>query len=302
LNREIPRILLIGKNGQVGFELHRALSTIGDIVAMDFPEIDLADADSICRAVRESTPRIIVNAAAYTAVEKAESEPEIAKSVNGIAPGILAEEAQKLGAVLIHYSTDSVYNGEKRTPYVESDATAPLSVYGRTKLMGDEAVAAVGGPHLIFRTSWVFGWRGHNFLLTMLRLSREREQLRVVDDQHGAPTWSRLVAEATAQIISQIKPAPWELTGDVSGVYHMTCGGETTWYQFAKAILEADPLRSEQKCKTLVPIPTSEYPTAVVRPARSVLDGTRLRTTFGLRLPDWQFPLTLWRDEGMFYQ
>jgi dTDP-4-dehydrorhamnose reductase len=290
------RILLIGKTGQVGFEANRTLATIGDVIALDYPEIDLADAESIRLVVRATAPTLIVNTAAYTSVDKAEAEPDVANAVNGIAPGILAKEAKNCGAAIIHYSTDYVYDGKKQAPYVETDETNPLSVYGRTKLSGDEAVAAAGAPYLIFRTSWVYGLRGRNFLLTMRRLARERELLRVVDDQYGAPTWSRLIAEACAQIVAQMKPAIVERMRAASGVYHMTSGGETTWFRFAEALLANDPLRFEQIVKKLEPISTLDYPTAAQRPMCSVLDGTRLYETFGLRLPNWSAALDLCND------
>lgn len=284
-------ILLIGKNGQVGWELCRTLATVGNVRAVDFPEIDLANAESIRKVVRDVAPKLIVNAAAYTAVDKAESEPDKAMAINGTAPGILAEEAKKLGAALIHYSTDYVYEGTKREPYLETDATGPLSVYGRTKLAGDQAITAVGCPHLILRTSWVYGWRGQNFLLTMLRLAREREELRIVDDQRGAPTWSRFIAEATAQIVAQGRGNPVALIDATTGVYHLTCAGETTWYGFARVLLAADPKKEEQKLQRIVPITTAEYPTPARRPAYSVLENDRFARTFGVRLPEWKSPL-----------
>lgn len=295
--KDKPKILILGKNGQIGWELCRTCAPLGDIVAMDYPDIDLAKPDSIRAKVRETKPAIIINAAAYTAVDKAESEPELAMMINGVAPGILAEEAKRLGAALVHYSTDYVYDGKKRTPYVETDDTNPLSVYGKTKLAGDRAVAAAGCPHLIFRASWVYGWRGNNFLLTMLRLAREREELRVVDDQRGAPTWARYIAEATAQIVAQGRKDPAALIDTSTGIYHLTCAGETTWCGFARSLLEADPKREEQKVKRIVPINTSDYSTPARRPANSVLGGTRLLTVFGLRLPEWKTPLGFWAQE-----
>jgi dTDP-4-dehydrorhamnose reductase len=289
-----PTILIFGKNGQVGWELCRTCATLGTIVAMDYPEIDLESPDSIRAAIRNARPTIIINAAAYTAVDKAESEPDKAMAINGVAPGIIAEEARRGGAALIHYSTDYVYDGTKREPYLETDKTAPLSAYGRTKLAGDEAIKAAGAPHLILRTSWVYGWRGQNFLMTMLRLAREREVLRVVDDQRGAPTWSRFIAEATAQIVAQGGGRPVRLIDTSSGVYHLTCAGETTWCGFARAILEADPLKQEHRVREIVPITTADYPTPARRPARSVLQGDRLCEMFGIHLPDWCLPLGMW--------
>ena len=200
---ELPRILLIGKIGQVGWELRRTLAPMARVACVDFPEIDLTSGDSIRRWVRETRPNIVINAAAYTAVDKAESEPDKAMKINGVAPGILAEEAKKLGALLVHYSTDYVFDGAKTEPYVETDPPNPLGAYGRSKLAGDEAVRAVGGAHLIFRLCWVYGARGQNFMLTMMRLAREREKLRVVGDQVGCPTWSRMIAETTALALKQ---------------------------------------------------------------------------------------------------
>lgn len=294
-----PKILVIGKNGQVGWELCRTVATLGSMVAMDLPEIDLASPDSIRSTVRAVNPTIVINAAAYTAVDKAESEPDRAMTINGVAPGVLAEEAKRIGAALIHYSTDYVYDGTKHEPYVETDPTAPPNVYGRTKLAGDRAIEAVGVPHLILRTSWIYGWRGQNFLLTMLRLARERGELKVVDDQYGAPTWARYIAEGTAQIVAQGRGDPVGFIDSVSGVYHLTCSGGTTWFGFMKAILEADPRRHEHMVKKMVPIATAEYPTPACRPAWSVLSSVRSREVFGIQLPDWRQPLQLWSHERL---
>lgn len=286
------RILLTGITGQVGWELRRTLAPLGQVVGLDSQSLDLADADAIRAAVREIAPRIIVNPAAYTAVDKAESEPERARLINAVASGILAEAARNCGAILVHYSTDYVFDGTKDAAYVEDDAPNPLNVYGATKLAGEEAIRAVGVRHLILRTSWVYGARGGNFLLTMQRLMRERPELRIVDDQIGAPTWSRLIAEATAQILAQClspargadRPEPW-------GTYHLTCGGETSWYGFAAAIAELG-----DHATRLTPIPSSDYPTAARRPANSRLDNGKLARVFGLRLPDWREALKLCLD------
>src|SRR5688572_7979721 len=211
------RVLLIGRSGQLGWELQRSLAPLGGLVALDRAGMDLADPDSIHRAIADARPEVIVNAAAYTAVDQAESEPDMAMQVNGIAPGIIAEEAARIGALMVHYSTDYVFDGAQDAPYREDDRTAPINVYGHTKLAGEEAVRAAGGAHLIFRTSWVYAARGSNFLLTMLRLARERSELRIVDDQVGAPTWARTVAEATAQVLGA-GPGP---ARERSGVYHL---------------------------------------------------------------------------------
>ena len=284
------RILLTGKNGQVGGELQHILSELGETTATSRSELDLSDPDQIRNTVRHFRPELIVNAGAYTAVDKAESEPEIARAVNGIAPGILAEEARTVGATLIHYSTDYVYSGEARArPYLETDPTDPASVYGKTKLEGDLAIEESGVPHLIFRTSWIYGLEGKNFLRTILQLAGEQEELRVVDDQIGTPTWCRSIAESTGKIVGQLlKRGGSSFPGtvaEVSGVYHMTCGGRTSWHGFAKSILDlADPIPQSQ----LVSIPTKDYPTPACRPAYSVLSNTKLKATFGIALPDWE--------------
>lgn len=286
-------ILLTGAKGQVGWELRRSLAPLGNVTAVDSGAMDLACVDAIRAKVREVSPRIIVNPAAYTAVDKAEDERCRAQAVNAVAPGILAEEAKRCGAILVHYSTDYVFDGEKAGPYVEEDAPHPLNVYGQTKLAGEEAVRASGVRHLILRTSWVYGTRGSNFLLTMHRLMRERPELRIVDDQIGAPTWSRLIAEATAQILAQClspargadRPEPW-------GTYHLSCGGATSWHGFASAIAELGGYKTR-----LVPIPSADYPTPARRPANSRLDNGKLERVFGLRLPDWRDALKLCLDQ-----
>jgi dTDP-4-dehydrorhamnose reductase len=285
---ELPRILLIGKIGQVGWELRRTLAPMGDITCVDFPDIDLTSGDSIRQWVRETRPDIVLNAAAYTAVDKAESEPDRAMKINGVAPGILAEEAKKLGALLVHYSTDYVFDGAKTVPYVETDPPNPLGVYGRSKLAGDEAVRAIGGAHLIFRLCWVYGARGQNFMLTMMRLAREREKLRVVSDQTGCPTWSRMIAETTALALKQAVAA--RDLGALTGTYHLASSGVTSWQGFAQAIINLMPAEGK-KCSVVEAISTSEYPTPAKRPAYSVLDCDKLQRAFGLRLPHWEASL-----------
>ena len=300
MSGERPRILLTGGTGQVGWELRRALAPLGEVTAPSRAELDLFDAEALRAAVRELAPRLVVNAAAYTEVDRAESEPGRARAANAAAPAALAEEAARTGALLVHYSTDYVFSGEKDRPYTEDDECAPPGVYGRTKREGEAAVAAAGGAHLVFRTSWVYGLRGRNFLRTMLRLAREREELRVVDDQWGAPTWSRMLAEATALVAAGLRDgrggfapegAPW-------GVYHLAAAGETTWCRFAREILAADPRRGEQRCREVVAIPTEEYPTPAARPRRSVLDGSRAEAAFGVRLPHWREQLALAMEEA----
>ena len=280
-----PRILIIGKNGQVGWELCRTLAPLGDVTAVDFPEIDLSNPDSLRQHITQSRPNIIVNSAAYTAVDKSESEPELAMKINGVAPGILAEEARKSGALLVHYSTDYVFDGTKQSPYLESDKSNPLGTYGRSKLAGDEAVQQVGGNHLIFRLCWVYGARGQNFLLTMMRLAREREKLRVVKDQVGCPTWSRMIAQATTQALIRILTI-----GDFSaftGLYHLASSGITSWHGFAEKIVQLMPSEGK-KCTIVEAITTAEYPTPAKRPVYSVMDCGKLEKAFKIRLPDWE--------------
>lgn len=284
------KILVTGRNGQVGWELQRALAPLGEVVAADRAQLDLADADSIRQAVRHIGPDLIVNAGAYTAVDKAEEDQVAAMAVNGTAPGVLAEEAKRLGAAIIHYSTDYVFDGEKGSPYEEIDATKPQGVYGATKLAGERAVAAAGVPYLTLRTSWVYGLRGKNFLLTMLRLAREREELRVVADQIGAPTWSRMIADATAAIVAQghTHGGVARLLADRGGLYHLTAGGQTSWFGFASAIIAHAPNQPR-----MTPITTAEYPLPARRPAYSVMSSARLARTFGIALPDWRESLAL---------
>lgn len=283
-----PKILIFGHAGQVAWELRRKLACLGQVTSVGYPEVDFCKPDSIREAVRAEEPSIIVNAAAYTAVDKAEAAPELARAINATAPGVIAEEAKRLGSLLVHYSTDYVYDGSKQGPWVETDAPNPLNVYGKTKLAGDEAIQAVGVDHLILRTSWVYGARGSNFLLTMLRLAKERPELRIVDDQRGCPTTSECIAQATANILAQVlAPASDGLAGG-SGVYHLTNAGETTWFGFAKAFLE-----KQATCPRLIPIPSSEYPVPARRPANSVLSCERLAGTFGVRMPGWEDALEM---------
>ena len=282
-------ILILGCNGQVGWELQRTLSPLGRITALDIGDLDLSDTEAVRKSVREKSPALIVNAAAYTAVDKAEEEKDAAWQINAVVPGVLAEEAKALGALLIHYSTDYVYDGAKQEPYLETDPTSGVNHYGKSKLAGDEAISGSGAAHVIFRTSWVYGARGNNFLRTMLRLAREREELRVINDQTGAPTWSRHIAEATALAAARMKTEKGSFdTGGRDGVYHLTSGGEGSWYDFASEIFRLDPEPSLQKIKTIVPIPTSEYPTAAKRPVNSRLSGNKLASVFHLSLPDWR--------------
>ena len=294
------RILLTGADGQVGWELRRALSPLGAVEATTHRDLDLADVDALARAVRSSRPALIVNAAAYTAVDRAESEPEVAHAVNGRAPGVLAEEAKRVGAALVHFSTDFVFDGARRTPYVEDDPPAPLNAYGRTKLAGEQAVQAVGLPHAILRTSWVYGRRGRSFLTTIERLAAERPELRVVDDQTGAPTWCRLIAEATAQIVAIecARHGAQGLLADARGVYHLTAAGATTWCGFARAIVALGARRGQAPAPAVHPITSAEYPSPVRRPAWSVLANDKLARVFGLGLPHWEHGLDLCVADG----
>lgn len=279
------KILLIGKHGQVAWELQRTLAPLGDVLAVGRSDLDLADVVAVRKLVAELHPELVVNAAAYTAVDKAESEKELCHQINAALPGVLAEEAKKLGALLVHYSTDYVFDGTKKTPYVENDVTNPLGSYGASKLAGEKAVVATGADHLIFRLCWVYGVRGQNFMLTMQRLAREREKLRVVRDQVGCPTWARMIAEATAPAIRQVLAAKDRAM--YSGIYHLAASGNTSWHGFATRIVELMP-ETERKCREVEAITTAEYPTPAKRPAYSVLDCTKLEQTFGLRLPDWE--------------
>ncbi|MDD5240718.1 MAG: dTDP-4-dehydrorhamnose reductase [Sulfuricella sp.] len=288
----MKRILLVGKNGQVGWELQRTLATLGEVIAVDRQTMDLANPDSIRNAIRTTQPSLIVNAAAYTAVDKAESEPELAMAINGVAPGIMAEEAKRLGAAMVHYSTDYVFDGTRTLPYTEEDNPNPLNVYGKTKLAGDLAIQAAGIPHLIFRTSWVYGLRGNNFLLTILRLAKERDELKIVDDQIGAPTWCRMIAEATGQVLSQCC-SPFAIN---SGVYNMTAAGQTSWYGFAQAILENAPSQV-QSLSRLIPITTPEYPLPALRPPFAILSTDKLKQVFGLDMSSWNSSLRLCLDQ-----
>ncbi len=292
-NLPVIRVLLTGAGGQVGGELARALAGRVELEAHGRASLDLADPDALARRVRQARARVIVNAAAYTAVDRAESEPERARAVNARAPAVLAEEARRAGALLVHYSTDYVFDGAKRAPYVEDDPPAPLGVYGRTKLEGEQAVAASGCEHLILRTSWVYGARGANFVRTMLRLGAEREALRVVDDQHGAPTSSAQLARATVRLIANdagvIDAASVARAAAAGGLYHATAAGRTTWHGFALAIFEGwKRRRPDYRVPEVTPIPTSGYPTPARRPAWSVLSCDRLAATFGVRIPSWQ--------------
>lgn len=290
----MSRILITGKTGQVGYELERSLQGLGDIIAVDRNQMDLADLDQVRDVIRRVKPTLIVNPAAYTAVDKAESEPELAMRINGEAPGVMAEEAKKLGAALIHYSTDYVFDGSKDGAYVETDPTCPVNVYGSSKLAGEQAIAASGVAHLILRTSWVYSTHGKNFLLTMRRLAQEREELGIVSDQYGAPTWSRTIADTTAHIVAQSLTAEdqaawWKAR---SGLYHLTAQGKTTWFGFTEEIMAHPSIAKKPRLK---PILAQDYPVPAKRPANSVLSSQRLIDTF-CGLPQWQDAVRLCQD------
>jgi dTDP-4-dehydrorhamnose reductase len=298
-----PKILLTGKNGQLGNDLRQILPRLGELIATDREQCDLSRPAEIRNLIRELRPTLIVNAAAYTAVDQAEKDEALTCAINSEAPAVMAEEAKKIGAALVHYSTDYVFDGAKNSPYAENDLPNPISAYGRTKLAGEQAVRDSGADHLIFRTEWVYSTRGKNFLLTILRLATQREELRIVRDQVGAPTWSREIAGATVKALQQIcnqtdETAAWS---ERSGTYHMTAAGETTWYEFTQAILqEAAQLSNlaawfqaatngkELLTRRVVPISTAEYPTPARRPAYSLLSNSKLNRVFGIQLPDWR--------------
>ena len=278
------RILLTGKNGQVGWELSRALAPLGEVVAFDREGLDLAAPDRIVSAVRAARPDVIVNAAAYTAVDRAESEPDAALAINSTGAGILAEEAKRAGALLVHYSTDYVFDGTKDGPYVEEDLPNPLNAYGRSKLAGEYSIRAAGAAHLILRTSWVYAARGKNFFMTILRLLREKSALRIVADQIGAPTSARALADATAELLRRHDTSA---LAKMAGIYHATAGGSTSWHGFATQIARLE-LAALPQMPSIVPIPSSEYPLPAIRPKNSRLSNENLLRSFGVSLPPWE--------------
>jgi len=289
-------ILLLGKNGQLGWELQRTFSPLGSIVAVDYPEIDLTKPDSIVTIIKEQQPQVIINATAYTAVDRAESEPTIARAVNGEAPGVIAELALKIGAALIHYSTDYVFDGTKGRSYTENDKPNPLSVYGKTKLLGEEAVSQIDGAYFTFRTSWVYSLRADSFVTKVLRWSREHKILRVASDQISKPTWGRMLAEITAILVSQSGNEITKWVRERRGIYHLAGEGQTSRLEWAKAILSFDPRPEEQKANHIHPAKTADFPTPAKRPLNSVLSCSHFQHTFGLSLPDWQQSLKLALD------
>jgi dTDP-4-dehydrorhamnose reductase len=281
------KFLLIGKNGQVGWELNHSLSRLGNVFAVGRNELDLSMPETLGTIIQDIRPDIIINAAAYTDVDKAESEPELAMTVNGISPGVIAREAKKIGAGMIHYSTDYVFDGKATSPYKEENPTYPLNIYGQTKLAGEQAVIQVDIPHIIIRTSWVYSLRGNNFLLTIQKLAQTRKQIKVVDDQIGAPTWARSIAEGTTRILEQslTKSSKTKKLFTGSGVFHMSCSGKTNWFGFANKILEFSGL---SKNTELIPIATTGYTTPAVRPRYSRLSNKKLKQVFNQEMPQWQ--------------
>jgi dTDP-4-dehydrorhamnose reductase len=285
------RILITGKNGQVGFELTQSLSADFDVTSVDMDELDLTQSEQITSTIKEIQPDVILNAAAYTAVDQAEDDAELCYAVNANAPALMAEELKKTHGLLIHYSTDYVYDGQKNSPYVETDATSPLGVYGASKLQGDEKVQESGCAHMIFRTSWVYGPRGKNFFLTMLRLLQEKDELNVVSDQIGAPTSALAIAAATTDIVRAVSGNDGAMASGKSGLYHMSCGGDTSWYGFAceirRAMLATDRFAGAGLAE-VKPIATADYPTRAQRPRYTVMSNERLEQTFGLAMPEWR--------------
>lgn len=290
-----PIILITGKNGQVGWELQRALLPLGHIIALDRHTLDLTNNTAIQKTIQHIKPDVIVNAAAYTAVDKAEEEQKSAMQINGIAPGILAEEAKQQKALLIHYSTDYVFDGTKQTPYIESDEPKPINIYGTSKLAGEQAIQATNADHVILRTSWVYGSRGNNFLLTMLKLMKERENLSIIADQTGTPTWARLIAETTAHIVKQSLVERQQKIFQ-SDLYHLTSSGHTTWHGFAEKIREIaqqQTTRDVLKIRNITPISTAEYPTPAKRPQNSCMTRAKLQQKYNLIMPSWDTALEL---------
>jgi dTDP-4-dehydrorhamnose reductase len=301
-----PRILVTGKNGQVGADLASLLPRVGKVIALDRQQLDLRNINDIRRTIQDLRPHLIVNAAAYTSVDKAENDEAAAQAINAFAPAVIADEAKKIGAVVVHYSTDYVFDGLKGLPYEEADLPNPINVYGKTKLDGERAIQASGAPHLIFRTEWIYSTRGRNFLMTILRLATQRQELRIVTDQIGSPTSSRDLAAATVEILSQLidREDGLDSLSTMSGIYHICAAGETSWYEFAKAILD-EVARAPQRLgwvdaatsgmplvtQRVIPITTESYPTAARRPAYSVLSTARLYKSFGVCIPPWSTQL-----------
>lgn len=287
------KIVLFGKSGQLGWELERTLAGLGNVAALDRGQLDLRDLNAVQRILNEIEPNLIINASAYTEVDKAEEEPELAMKVNALAPGVMAEISRKLGAALIHYSTDYVFDGMANTPYMEDDQTHPLNVYGKSKLMGEEHIKQAGDAYLILRTSWVYSLRGNSFVNKVLGWARKNSTLRIVDDQVGSPTWARMLAEMTSLLLAQTRGHVYEKVREQRGIYHLAGSGYTSRYEWTKEILANDPDRSRQTVQILEPAQTIDFPTPAARPLFSALDCTRFEKTFGLRVPPWNSILKL---------
>ena len=287
------KILLLGKNGQLGWELQRCLASLGEVHALDYPEIDLANRDGLRDSIRASQPEVIINATAYTAVDRAESESSLVYAINADGPAAIAEEASSLGAALIHFSTDYVFDGTKGKPYVETDTPNPLSVYGKSKLAGEQAVQSVGGAYLILRTAWVYSLRRDSFISKVLQWARQNEILRIVDDQVSNPTWARMLAQTTALLLARTGNNfhPW--LAERNGLYHLAGDGFASRLDWARKILALDPHREEQVCKEILPALTSDFPTPAQRPLFSALDCDHFEQTFTFKLPDWRDALRL---------
>ena len=287
------KILLLGKNGQLGWELQRCLAPLGEVRALDYPEIDLANRDSLRDSIRASKPEVIINATAYTAVDRAESESELAYAINVAGPAAIAEEAKSLGAALIHFSTDYVFDGTKGKPYVETDTPNPLNVYGKSKLAGEEAIQSVNGAYLILRTAWVYSTRRESFISKVLQWARQNETLKIVDDQISNPTWARMLAQATALLFARADDRFYPWLAEHRGVYHLAGDGFTSRLGWARKILMLDSHQEEQVCKEILPALTSDFPTPAQRPLFSALDCLLFEQTFDLQLPNWQDTLHL---------
>jgi dTDP-4-dehydrorhamnose reductase len=287
------RILLLGRTGQLGWELQRTIAPLGNIFALGPEELNLTGLEALARLIHELHPQVIVNASAYTAVDRAEGQVELAMQINALAPAVMAKAAQTLNAVLIHFSTDYVFDGEKDSPYIEEDGTNPLNVYGQSKLSGEQFIAQTGCAHIILRTSWLYSLRGNNFVSKTLAWARQQETLRIVSDQVGSPTWARMLAEITAAMLAQSLPASQAYFSTRSGIYHLGGSGSVSRLEFARTLLQLDPHSDEQQVRYLEPASTGDFPISARRPLRTSLDCSRFESTFGLRLPNWEESLRL---------
>jgi dTDP-4-dehydrorhamnose reductase len=287
------KIILLGKYGQLGWELQRTLAALGDVVAVDFPEIDLSEPGPVLSMITDLLPDLVINATAYTDVEKAEEQIDLANRINGIAPGLIAQACRKCESAFIHYSTDYVFDGEKGSPYSESDKPGPINVYGKSKLVGENLVAEAGGAYLILRTSWVYSLRKGGFVNKVLEWSKQQPVMRIVDDQTGSPTWARMLAEITSLMIAGLKDNPYRSLEACAGIYHLAGDGCASRYEWAQAILEFNPDQKGRLTERIDPAKSNEFPTAASRPSFSGLDCSHFYTTFNLRLPPWQDALKL---------